>query len=310
MRTLTLAVTIAAAVVVSAHAVVAQVVLGRVVTPDSTPVSGAIVTATDVRGATIGRALTTQRGEFVLRLTAAGEIRLGVLRIGYRPTAGPTVTVAEHGTEHARIVFTSRAVVLAAAGVREKETCRVSSDTGLIVARVWEEARKAMLTTQLSVDGAPLFAEWIEYDRTFDAASRVVREQRVQTSRNATTHAFRSAPAEVLRDQGFVVVDGNETTYYAPDADALLSDAFVAGHCFRLATTPPDGDVTLIGVAFAPTRERRDLREIEGTMWVDRTTSELRTLEFRYLNLPDAAEPARTPAAWWNFVGCRMATGS
>ncbi len=270
----------------------AQTVLGVVVLPDSTPVSGAIVVATGVNGATVGRALTSQRGEFLLHLSAEGRAGLRVLRIGHRPTDGPVVTVAAGATERVRIVFSSGVVTLADVSVRERETCRVSADTGTMVARVWEEVRKAMLTTQLSVDDAPMFAEWIEYDRTLDSASRIVRRQRVRSSRNPTTHAFRSVPAEVLRDQGFVVADTNGTVYYAPDAEALLSDAFVSGHCFQIVKSSA-AEAHLVGVGFAPTRDRRELREIEGTVWVDRATSELRSLEFRYLNLPEAADPAR-----------------
>jgi hypothetical protein len=269
----------------------AQTVLGTVVLPDSTPAVGAIVVATSVSGATVGRALTGPRGDFVLRLSAPGRSTLRVLRIGFRPTDGPSVTVAEGATERVRIVFNSGAVMLADVRVRERETCRVGADTGLAVARVWEEARKAMLTSQLSVGDAPLFAEWIEYDRTLDSTSSIVRQQRVRTSRNPTTHAFKGVPAEVLRDQGFVVADSANTIYCVPDADALLSDAFVSGHCFRLLQSPT-GDSSLVGVAFTPTRERREMREIEGTLWVNRATSELRTLEFRYVNLPEVTEPA------------------
>ncbi|MEO5815641.1 MAG: carboxypeptidase regulatory-like domain-containing protein [Gemmatimonadaceae bacterium] len=269
----------------------AQTVLGAVVLPDSTPAVGAIVIANDVNGATVGRSLTGQRGDFVLRLSAEGRVRLRVLRIGFRPTIGPFVTVVAGATERVHIVFASGPVALAAVDVRERETCRVDADSGMVVARVWEEARKAMLTSQLSVDGAPLVAEWVEYDRTLDSTSRMVRQQRIRRSRNPTTHAFRSVPAEMLRDQGFVVADTNGTVYYAPDAEALLSDAFVSGHCFRVVPSAAGAD--LVGVGFVPTRERRDLREIEGTLWVDRVTSELRSFEFRYLNLPEAAEKAR-----------------
>ena len=109
------------------------------------------------------------KGEFTLRLPAPGRYDLKVLRIGYRPTQGPSVTVADGATETVRIVFAAEAVVLSAMNVRERETCRVNADSGFMVARVWEEARKAMLTSQLSADGAPLFAEWIEYDRRLDS---------------------------------------------------------------------------------------------------------------------------------------------
>src|SRR2546425_554989 len=83
-----------------------------------------------------------------------------------------------------------------------------------------EEARKAMITTQLSAGGAPLVAEWIEYDLTTDASARLIRQQRVKTSRNPTTHAFKSQPAATLHDKGYIVVEGDATTYYAPDAEA------------------------------------------------------------------------------------------
>src|SRR5207244_10631863 len=138
------------------------------------------------------------RGDFVLRLPAPGTYALTMLRIGFRPTVGSTVTVGARDTAHVRLVFTADAVTLAAMNVRERQTCRVSADTGLAVARVWEEARKAMLSSQLTGANAPVFAEWIEYDRVLDASGRTVREQRVRTSRYPTAHAFTSLPADVL----------------------------------------------------------------------------------------------------------------
>jgi hypothetical protein len=72
-----------------------QVIRGAVVLRDSsTPVAGAVVVATPsehgLRTRTHGA-----KGEFTLRLPAAGRYDLKVLRIGYRPTPGPSVTVAE-----------------------------------------------------------------------------------------------------------------------------------------------------------------------------------------------------------------------
>ena len=280
------------ALCVAARTAGAQVVDGTVVLPDSvTPVAGVIVIASDALGGAVARALTTERGAFTLRLPTAGTYSLRLLRIGYRPTSGPAVTVAAGATESVRIVFAADAVRLSAINVRERETCRVSADTGLVVAGLWEEARKAMLTTQLGAVGPPLIAEWVEYDRALDSTARIVREQHVRTSRNPTTHAFRSLSAELLAARGYVVEDATGTTYYAPDADVLLSESFVSTHCFRLEA-PRGPNVSLIGVAFQPTRDRRGQHEIEGTLWLDRSSAELRTMEFRYTNLPDATEPA------------------
>lgn len=270
----------------------AQVVRGAVLLPDSvTPVTGVIVVATDDRGATAVRALTGARGDFVLKLPAEGRYFLRVLRIGFRPAPGPSVMVGAASIEQVRIIYSAAPVMLSSMNVRERETCRVSADTGLMVARVWDEARKAMLSSQLSADSAPLVADWIEYDRRLDSAARVIHDQRIRSVRHPTTHAFRSVSAAVLDSAGYVVADTDGTTYYAPDAEVLLSDRFVAGHCFRLdAAAPGRGrDSNLIGVAFQPSRERRDLPEIQGTLWVDLASSELRTLEFTYTNLPAAA---------------------
>ena len=283
----------------------AQIVTGVVVAGDSvTPVPGALLLATDARGASAGRTMTGLHGAFALRLSAPGTVTLRVLRIGYRPTEGPTLTVVAGATDTVRIVFAGHAVSLAAVNVHERETCRVSADTGLAVARVWEEARKAMLASELSADGPPLVAEWIEYHRTLDTTMRVVQSQRVTTSRHPTTHAFRSLPADSLASHGYVVSDTGGTTFYAPDADVLLSDRFVAGHCFHLAPSSPSAD--LLGVVFQPSRNRRDDHDIEGTLWVDRRTAELRTLEFHYTNLPEAAEPA-SPGGRVEFL--RLAGG-
>src|SRR6185437_77026 len=140
-------------------------------------------------------------------------------------------------------------------------------------------------------DEAPLDAEWIEYDRALDSTARLVRHQTVRGARHPTTHAFRSLPAAELDTGGYVVEAQGGARFFAPDADALLSDEFVRDHCFRLAA-PPAGSPGLVGIAFQPTRDRREERDIRGTLWVDRATAELRSLEFAYTGLSDAAESA------------------
>jgi len=221
-------------------------------------------------------------------LPRAGTYAVRLLRIGFRPTIGPTVRIADGATETVRLALTGEPVLLSTVDIRARETCRVNADTGLAVARVWDEARKAMLSTQLDGESSPLYAEWIEYDRSYDSTAQRVREQHVRTMRYPTTHAFRSADPDTLVAKGYVVVAGSEVVYYAPDVEVLLSEQFAATHCFRL-TRAPDEHKELIGVAFEPTRERREARDIEGTLWLDKETAELRSLEFRYTNLPDAA---------------------
>jgi hypothetical protein len=65
---------------------------------------------------------------------------------------------------------------------------------------------------------------------------------------------------------------------------------FLEDHCFRLARSR---DASRLGIAFEPTRVRRGDRgiaRIRGTLWLDRASSELRSLEFRYVNASTAQE--------------------
>lgn len=292
MRTACRRFVVLAGFLLSGRSLVAQSLSGVVVLPDgATPATGVIVVASNDRGAETARALSNARGEYTLRFAAPGRVALKVLRIGYRPTVGPSVDVAAEGkTDAPKIVLATEAISLAAVNIRDRETCRVNADTGLMVARVWEEARKAMSSTQLETGSVPLIAEWIEYDQRLDSAARTVRAQRVRTSRNPTTHAFKSRPAEFLDTAGYVVAENGEITYFAPDAEVLLSEVFAAHHCFRL--TESRATPELIGVAFQPSRDRREARDIQGTLWVDRRTNELKTLEYRYTSLSEVAMAA------------------
>ncbi len=109
-----------------------------------------------------------------------------------------------------------------------------------------------------------------------------------------------------LAAKGYVVSDTVETMFYAPDADVLMSSSFAATHCFKLVPAPRDRP-GLIGVAFQPVRERENVHDITGTFWVDRATSELRSLEFRYTNLPPVVVAA---VAGGDVEFLRLADGS
>ncbi len=268
----------------------AQAVRGTVVLPDGrTPAAGVIVVAAGDSGR-VARALTGEHGTYLLSLPAAGRYTVRALRVGYRPGAGSTVTISAHDTVTADLVLSGVAVSLAAVTVRGDDACRVNPDSGALVAQAWEEARKAILSSQLSA-GAPLIAEWIEFDRTLDPSGRLVRGLHVTSRTSPTTHAFRSLPAESLAAHGYVVPEGGETTYHAPDGDALLSDAFARTHCFQVVR-PARGADSLIGVAFRPAKNRADYRDIEGTFWLDRRTAELRWMEYRYTEMPDVVAKA------------------
>ena len=210
----------------------AQVIRGAVVLRDSTtPVAGAIVVATPKRGAIV-RASAHGRARRVHAAfaRAPGGTTLKVLRIGYRPTPGPSVTVADGATETVRIVFAATRSSLSAMNVRERETCRVNADSGFMVARVWEEARKAMLTSATerrrraarSPSGSSMTGTSTRRRASCDSSTYARRATRRRTH-------FAVARREVLDTAGYVVADNGATTISLPDAEVLLSPTLRGG---------------------------------------------------------------------------------
>lgn len=219
-----------------------------------------------------------------MHLPAIGRYQMSVLRIGFEPTVLPEFEVSAGETRDVSVVMHAAPVHLAKVDIREGTACRVNPDSGLMVARAWEQARRALLTTRLSAGDVPLVGEWINYQRTLDASGHYVRKQEVHAVRSPTAHAFESVPAERLATDGYVT-DGMA---YAPDAEVLLSDSFAATHCLKLVPSQAERP-GMLGVGFEPTPERAAIPDITGTFWLDTATAELRTLDFRYTRMREEA---------------------
>ena len=71
----------------------AQSIRGTAVDGAGTPLPGVVVLLVDQRDSVASRALTSQSGEFRVSATAPGSYRLRTMRIGFRPTMSPSVTL-------------------------------------------------------------------------------------------------------------------------------------------------------------------------------------------------------------------------
>ena len=97
---------------------------------------------------------------------------------------------------------------------------------------------------------------------------------------------------ETLATKGYMHRNADGThTYYAPDAEVLLSDQFIQTHCFSVVreTEKHEGHV---GLSFVPIESGR-LVDVEGALWLDETSGELRTVEYRYAGLPASVSDPR-----------------
>jgi hypothetical protein len=112
-------------------------------------------------------------------------------------------------------------------------------------------------------------------------------EQRFRTTDSTVAKGlpirpFTSRPAEELAEQGYVSRDARGEIFHAPDEDVLLSESFATTHCLRIL--PDSGDGNDLRLGFSPVPGRR-APDIAGVLTLDRGTSELRRLEFSFVNL-------------------------
>jgi hypothetical protein len=262
----------------------AQSIRGAVVgRADSVPVPGAVVQLINSAGEISARALTNERGEFRLVAPAPGSYRLRTLRIGYRPTTSDAVELTG-GQEVVRTLAVANVVfALDTVRVVRRSTCKLGADSALATYAIWEQIRTALNAAAISVGQEDVGATLVVYERTLDArnAKRVLNSTSYLHTGN-TNKLWTSLSADSLHRVGYVAEFRSWTVYSAPDIDALLSAEFQEDHCFRIAEK---SDAAQLGLSFEPTRERKRIPEIKGTVWLDRKTSELRRMEFRYTNI-------------------------
>ncbi len=164
--------------------------------------------------------------------------------------------------------------------VRGGARCEVRPQEGRDAAIVWAEARKALRGAEAAMAGRAYRFGARTYARRLDPHSRAVLADTSRALQRTSGPLWVSAPVERLAEKGFMELEGDTAVFYAPDAAALLSDAFVDHHCVRLQA----GEEGMIGLAFEPVPGRR-VPDIRGTMWLDRATAELRRMEYQYTGL-------------------------
>lgn len=283
-----------------------QAIRGELVDAANRPVPGVVVVLLDEASREVGRALSNERGEFRLRAATPGTYRVRTRRIGFRPMVFDPVALQAGGEVTSRLVL--RGIPFSLDTIRtvtSGKDCRVvANDEGASTFLVWDQARTALAAAQLTASDRTIAATTLAYERTLDPGRRRILKQTTDVRSDFVAQPWRSLPSDSLRQNGYVVVEpGNVTAYRAPGIDALLSETFLEDHCLRRAET---SSATQIGISFEPTAGRRQIAEIAGTVWLDARTSELQSLEFRYVNV--SRDQENHAGGEMNFV--RMKNGS
>lgn len=260
-------------------------VAGTVVDSAGAQVAGAIVVALDGQQQLIARTLTGRNGKFELNVAATQSFDLRALRVGYAvsdpmplvpgPSLSTPVTLRVSGTP----------TRLSGKSANQKSVCGMPRDTTSDVTKLWEEAHKAIAATRMTFGTENASSRVSFYDRKLSPNGKDVLANQSREGNVAARAPFASLPPDSIAAAGYVIETDADVSYYAPDAEVLLSAPFSATHCFGVQS-PPSAQPQWIGLSFKPKSERNGVKEISGTFWLDRATLELRRIEYRYTNVP------------------------
>lgn len=240
------------------------------------PVDEALITLADSSGAVVDVDLSDAQGAVSLTAPDAGRYRLLVERIGFATGTTPLFDLSTGEPLALRVPVPVRPVELAALIVETDAVCRPDRVGDRPAAVLWEEARKALDRVVWSRARGDLRFDVRLFERRLSQRGRVLDEEAREVEVRGI-RPFDTVPAEDLATHGFIRAVEDDTLYFGPDAEVLLSAAFARTHCFRSVAGKRAGR---IGLAFEPLDP--EASEIEGVLWLDESTAELRELEFAY----------------------------
>ncbi len=258
----------------------AQAVRGRLLDASSgEPVAGALIVLLDADGSEVISTVTSARGTYHLRAPGAGVFSIRAERIGFENSLSNEITILAGETVTEELTAASSAIVLPVLAVESESECRVRPEEGEATYVLWEEARKALQVTEQTA--AAYRFDAVTYQRHVNLWGEPLEQGDTQFVSYAGRHPWRSVPIAELEEHGYAREAEEGTYFYGPDAEVLLSDQFLDSHCFRYRT----GDDIVVGLAFEPVRQVDDRVDVDGVLWLNRETSQLRTLEFRYTGI-------------------------
>jgi len=264
------------------------------------PVAGAIVRL--IRdSAPVAQGLTDPAGRIRLRAPAPGSYRIRIDRIGFAGVNAGIVALALGDTYRTELRPEWTPAVLPELVASRESACAREGRGGPLATALWEEIQKALTGNLLTLRARAVPLHVTTFDRELTTSGRVLRD-RATASDLVRGQPYGALSPATLAERGFVFSENDSVTYASPDAELLLSDAFVASHCFRAT----EGDDALVGLRFEPIPGRR-VPDISGVIWVHRSTGELRVLEYVYTGIDQALQRARL-GGWVRFL--RLPTGA
>lgn len=244
------------------------------------PVAGAIADVLDAAGRVVVQGVLDADGRRLVALPGRGTYRVRVRRIGFEPYLSEAVEVPAAGAIDLALRMPDRRVRLSTIVVTARPRCSRDAFRDPGVAALWEEVRTALTTSVLTRADSTLTLETRAFRRRLDNDLEVSEELVGLPRLNSGGRPYVSLAAEDLATKGYIRREGDETVFYAPDEQVLLSGQFLDDHCFQVDRGSGLA-AGLFGLRFTPAN-RRHRNDISGTLWVDSASAELRFLDFWY----------------------------
>lgn len=267
----------------------AQTLTGRVLLPGGAPAAGVLLLALGATNDSVLRqAATDADGGFTLAVPPR-PIRLRALRIGHTPTELGEYTIRAGERREVTLRLIGAPIQLRPQVIAAARQCVATADAGEAVVTLLEEVRKALTLSTLRQAQGDLSVRVLRYSELTAPDGRALGTRNVAVRTGASSRPFQGLPPALLSQVGYVSEVRGGTVYRAPDARLFLSDEFEAGYCLRVED---EADSPLIGLAFSPMGDA-DIVRIRGTLWIDRSSMELRRLDYFYDGVRRALAGAR-----------------
>ncbi len=246
------------------------------------PAAGALVSLLTPSGARLRQRLTDHLGRATLTASGPGVYRVRADRIGHPGITSDSLALRAADTVELTIAMPARRTVLPELVATGTSPCVTDPASARSTAALWEEARKALLTSQLTRDRRDLRFTVLEFSRRL-GPNLAVLEETTDTLELPALRPFTSIPAAILERDGWIRRDEEKVIYYGPDEALLLSDFFLRTHCFRTEWSRRDGRA-VVALRFEPLRGSS--ADISGALWLDPGRAELTSVDWRYERLP------------------------
>jgi Carboxypeptidase regulatory-like domain len=240
--------------------------------------------------------LADASGVYQVLAWGPGLYRLSIRRIGRMPFLSEPL---ELGAGQVRTIDVEmdpipvhglRVAILSTVNVKYATPCHASDGNGSRIATLWDDARTALMATEISERDRLVSRRLVRFIREIDVPSMNVMSERLNAfdANDVNQPQFRSLSGDSLSLLGYWRVrKGSIIEFHGLDASALLSEAFVRDHCFSLVEGA-EHRPGHIGLDFepVPVRARRNAPpEVRGTIWLDEKTSALQAVEFKWTKL-------------------------